>query len=129
MSSRISNYTRGHRQGTSADNFPACESRPRRGMPSASNAVRARRTSPEVHITDEQAGVERVLAVAKPVEGILEAVFLDPETARIQIADRHRRVHVAERIGLHVDIEIARGHADVFVAFDPFDTNVAGTDA
>jgi hypothetical protein len=36
-SPRISNYTRGRRQGTSADNFPSCESRPQRGMPSASS--------------------------------------------------------------------------------------------
>ena len=35
MSSRSSNYTRGQRQSTSADYFPACESRPRRGMASA----------------------------------------------------------------------------------------------
>ena len=35
MSSRASNYTRGQRQSMSEDNFPACESRPRRGMPSA----------------------------------------------------------------------------------------------
>ena len=32
---RTSNYTRGQRQSTSADNFPAWESRPRRGMPSS----------------------------------------------------------------------------------------------
>jgi hypothetical protein len=35
MSSRASNYRRGLRQSMSEDNFPACESRPRRGMPSA----------------------------------------------------------------------------------------------
>ena len=35
MPPRTSNYTRGERQGMSEDNFPACESRPRRGMPSA----------------------------------------------------------------------------------------------
>jgi len=35
MSSRATNYTRGPRQSMSEDNFPACESRPRRGMPSA----------------------------------------------------------------------------------------------
>ena len=34
MSSRGSNYTRGNRQGKSVGNFPAWESRPRRGMPS-----------------------------------------------------------------------------------------------
>jgi len=35
MSLRISTYTRGLRQSTSGDNFPACEARPRRGMRSA----------------------------------------------------------------------------------------------
>ena len=34
-SSRANDYTRRKRQSTSADNFPACEARPRRGMPSA----------------------------------------------------------------------------------------------
>jgi hypothetical protein len=41
MSSRISPYTRGQRQSTSEDNFPACESRPRRGMRSARVTHRA----------------------------------------------------------------------------------------
>jgi hypothetical protein len=36
MSLRASSYTRAQRQITSADNFPAGESRPRRGMASAS---------------------------------------------------------------------------------------------
>ena len=38
MASRASNYTSGMRQSMSEDNFPACEARPRRGMPSALTA-------------------------------------------------------------------------------------------
>jgi hypothetical protein len=48
------------------------------------------------HIAGKETRVQCVLTIAEPVEGILEPIFLDPEAARIQIANRHRRVHMPQ---------------------------------
>ena len=70
------------RQRISADNFPAGEWRPRRGMllgldsgghdrrsrAACVNALTADSLSPQRHVTSEQARIECVLPVAEPVE-------------------------------------------------------------